>query len=255
MKTGAAKKVFSTIAILAAALVIIALIIIGMCFDHIVEKAIRIYGPKMTQTSVGVDTVHMSLLTGSARIKGLVVGNPKGYSAAQAISVGTIAVGVDPMTVFSEKIVIRSIRLESPEITFEGGLGGNNLGQILDNVNSAGKSEGTLSTNAATQPKSTKKYEVDDLVVTGTKVHVLLTGMPEQQTITLPDIQLTDLGKGGEGITAADLTQRVLSAISEKTIETVAKNAGNLSKTSLKQIGQKAGSALSNAVENFLNKH
>jgi hypothetical protein len=251
------KKIFSTIIIVAVALVVIALILVGVYLDRIVEKGIRSYGSQMTGTPVQVDNVHLSLLTGSANVKGLVVGNPKGYTTDHAISFGTIAVGLVPTTVFSDKTVIRSIRLESPEITFDGGLGGNNLSQISDNVNSSDKSSGTQSTNAATQPKPTKKYEVDDLVITGGKIHVMLTGMQNQQTITLPDIHLTDLGKDGDGITTSELTKRVLSAMTSKTVETVAKNAGNLNNNAaaLKQIGGAAGLQISNAVKNVLNSN
>jgi uncharacterized protein involved in outer membrane biogenesis len=262
------KKVYSTIAIILVALVIITLIVIGECLDSIVEKAIRNYGPQMTQTPVNVDSIHLSLMTGSANIKGLVVGNPKGYQTSNAISAGLIAVGVDPMSVFSQKIVIHTFRLDAPEITFEGGLSGNNLSQLLDNVNSTGKNGGTVSTNAAAQPKQPaqaqpgKKFEVDELIITNAQVHVLLTGMQGQQTLTLPMIHLTDLGKDGDGITAQDLSRRVLSAISTTTIEAVASDASILSKdaASLKQIGQGAlkqsSNNLNNAVNNLLNgKH
>jgi uncharacterized protein involved in outer membrane biogenesis len=274
------KKILSTILILLMAVVIVTLIVIGECLDHIVEKAVRTYGPQMTQTSVTVDSIHLSLMTGSANIKGLVIGNPKGYQTVSAISAGTIAVGVDPMSVFSKKIVIHTFRLEAPEITFEGGLGGNNLSQIMDNVNSAGKSNGTVSTNAAVQPaqsaspgqpaqqseptqtKAGKKLEVDDLLITNAQVHVLLTGMQGQQTLTLPPIHLTDLGKDGDGITAADLSSRVLNAITSATLKSVATDASILSKdaASLKQIGQDAAkqssNTLNNAVNNLLNaKH
>lgn len=257
------KKIVTTIIIAVAALVIISLIIVGVYLNRIVEKAITTYGPQMTQTPVTVDSVHLSLLSGSAKVKGLVVGNPKGYKTDQAIALGTVAVGVDPTTVFSDKVVIRSIRIDSPQITFEGGLEGNNLSKISDNINSSGKSSGTLSTNAATtstatQPKSAKKYEVDDLVISGGKVQVMLTGMQTAQTITLPDIHLTDLGKCGDGITASDLTERVWSAVSSETIQTVAKEtASNLGKNApaLKEIGKGAGLQISNALQNFLKKH
>ena len=241
-------------ALLAAAIVTV--IVIGVCLDRVIKKAVEIYGPQMTQTSVGVDTVHLSLLTGSAKVKGLVVGNPSGYKMPDAIAVGTIAVGVDPASVFSRKVVFRSIRLESPEITFEGGLGGNNLGQILDNVNSPGKSSGTLSTNAVTQPRSEKKYEVDDLVITGAKVQVVLMGTQERQVISLPDIHLTNLGTGGEGITASDLAQRVLAAITSATIESVAKTAANFDKNAatLKRMGANTGKQVGNALQNLLGK-
>lgn len=238
------------------AMAVVTLIVIGVFLDRIVKKAVEIYGPQMTQTSVAVDTVHLSLLTGSAKVKGLVVGNPDGYKSPQAIAVGIIAVGVDPTTIFSKKVVFRSIRLESPEITFEGGLGGNNLGQILDNVNAAGKSGGTLSTNAAAQPTSETKYEVDNLTITGAKVHMVLLGLPEHQVISLPDIRLTNLGAGDQGITASDLTRRVLLAISDATMAAVARTADNLDKNAatLKRAGANAAKQIGNAIGNLLDK-
>jgi uncharacterized protein involved in outer membrane biogenesis len=254
------KKIFWSIVAAIVALAVIATIVIGVFLDRIVKKGIEVYGPQMTKVSVTVDAVHLSLLTGSAKVNGLVVGNPEDYKTPRAISVGTIAVGVDPMTVFSEKIVIRSIRLESPDITFEGGLGGNNLSKILDNVDSTEKNAprgGTLSTNAAAQPKSVKKYEVDDLVITGAKVHVSLTGMDGQEmTLPLPEIHLTDLGKSGQGITATDLTRRVLAAITSSTIRTVANAATNLGQSAekLKQAGQNIGGKISNGIDNLLKK-
>jgi len=35
----------------------------------------------------------------------------------------------------SDKLIIKTINLEAPEITFEGGLSGNNLSKILANLN------------------------------------------------------------------------------------------------------------------------
>jgi len=101
-------------------------------------------GPKIMLVSIKVDAVNLSLLNGSAKIKDLVVGNPEGYKTPQAISVSSAAVGVNPLTVFSDKIVVRSVRVEAPEITFEGGLGGNNLSKIMDNVNAVAKNGGPL---------------------------------------------------------------------------------------------------------------
>lgn len=252
------KRIISTVLLALVALFIIVLIVVGVFLNHIVKEAVNTYGPHLTQTTVSVDSVNLSLLTGSARVKGLDVGNPQGYKTPHSIAVGDIAVGLNPMSVFSRKVVIRSIRVESPDITFEGGLEGNNLSQILDNVNSTGQGGGTLSTNAAAAPKSEKKYEVDDLVITGAKVQVIINelGMTKPQVIPLPDVHLTDLGTEGDGITAADLTQRILKAISTATIQTVAQTAANLDKNSanLKQIRQQGAKQLGNALSNFLNK-
>ncbi|HTR40682.1 MAG TPA: hypothetical protein VMH87_03625 [Pseudomonadales bacterium] len=237
------KRIITTIVVIVVALIVVTLIVVGANLGRIVKDAINAYGPKMTQTSVTVDKVTLSILTGSAKVTSLVVGNPSGYKSPNAISLGTAAVGVDPMSLMSDKIVIRSIKLESPEVTFEGGLSGNNLSTILDNINATGKSGGTLSTNVAAQPKSEKKFEVDDLLITGAKANVILTDPVQRQvSVTLPDIHLTDLGKGGDGITATDLAQRTLSAITTATIEAAAKSAMNMDQNAatLKQAGQNA---------------
>jgi uncharacterized protein involved in outer membrane biogenesis len=247
------KRIITTIVIAVAALIVVTLIVIGVNLGRIVKEGIEVYGPKMTQTSVTVDKVTLSILTGSAKVTSLNVGNPQGYKSPEAIAVGTIAVGVDPTSLMSDKIVIRSIKLESPEVTFEGGLAGNNLSQILDNINSTGKSSGTLSTNVAAQPKSEKKFEVDDLLISGAKAEVILTDpVQRQMSVTLPDIHLTDLGKGGDGITATDLSQRVLNAILTATIETVTRDAINLDQNAatLKQAGQNATKQI---LDNLLN--
>ena len=252
------KRVISTVLLAVVAVVVIALIVIGVFLNHIVRRAIETHGPRLTQTSVSLDTVDLSLLTGSAKVKGLAVGNPEGYRTPHSIMAGEIAVGLDPMSIFSRKVVIRSIHIESPNITFEGGLEGNNLSQILDNVNSTGRGGGTLSTNAEAAPKAEKKYEVDDLVISGAKVQVIINGigMAKPQVIPLSDIHLTNLGKNGDGMTAAELTRRILIAISSATIQTVVQTAAELDKNAatLKRANQHAVKQLNKALSNFLNK-
>jgi len=94
--------------------------------------------------------------------------------------------------------------------------------------------------------------------VTGAEVQVVIngTGMSKPQVIPLPDIHLTDLGTGGDGITAADLTQRIMSAITSATIQSVAQTAANLGKNAanLNQIKQQGVKPLGNTLSNFLNK-
>jgi uncharacterized protein involved in outer membrane biogenesis len=230
-------------------LVLIAVVIIvaGFFLGNIVKKGIEVVGPEITKVPVKLDAVNLSILTGSAKVKGLVIGNPQGYKSPDAISIGTASVGVNPLSIFSDKIVVRSVHIESPEITFEGGLGGNNLSTILDNVNATAQSGGPTSTNKTSvsqKPKSGKKIEVEDLLITGAKVRVLLTNLGDKQmTLALPEIHLTDLGQGGDGLTATDLTQRILSSIVTATIKAVANSAGNIGGLgkNAKQLGEDVG--------------
>ncbi len=203
-----AKKILLIIGIGLLVLIVVAVIVVGLFLGKIVKAGMNTVGPKITQTTLTVDAVDVSMLTGSAKVKNLVIGNPEGYKAPNAISVGLAAVSVSPMSVLSDKIVVKSVRVESPEITFEGNpFGANNLKKIQDNVNAAAASlQSPLSTNqpakTAAPAKPGKKLEVDEFLITGAKIH-FGTG----PTLPLPDIHLTDLGKGPEGITARRFDQ------------------------------------------------
>ena len=242
------KKLFLSVVIVLAVLIVVAVIGVGFFLGSIVKKGVETVGPKITQVSIKVDAVNLSLLTGSARVKGLVVGNPEGYKTPQAISVSSAAVGVNPFSVFSDKIVVRSVRVEAPEITFEGGLRRQQPQQNHEQRECHRQKRRTRChehhRQAANEPG--RKIEVDDFLITGAMVHVSLTGIGgKEMTLPLPDIHLTDLGKDSAGITATDLTRRVLGAITTATIKAVAnattdigKGAGNLGKDAGKAVGQ-----------------
>ena len=251
------KKILWTVLIGAVVLLVVAIIVVGFSLGGIVKAGIERFGPTITQVSVTVDAVNLSLLSGSASIKGLVVGNPQGYKTPQAISVGTVAVGVNPMSLLSDKIVVRTIHVESPEITFEGNpFSGNNLTTIRDNVNSANKEQTQKAAENQPGPagKPGKKIEVDDFLITGAKVHVSITGMAGKEfTVPLPEIHLTDLGKGNDGITPTDLTRRVFDAITVATVKEVASSTANLGKGAEK-LGTDSLNKISKGIGGLLGK-
>ena len=225
------KKILWGIGVGVLVLIVITVIVVGFFLGPIVKTGMETIGPKIAQVPIKVDSVGVSALTGSAKIKGLVVGNPEGYKTLQAISVGLVDVGVNPLSVLSDKIVVRSVHVEAPKITLEGSpFGKNNLGQIMDNINAIAKSGGPTATNAPAQAgkKSAKKIEVDDFLITGAKVHVSIGG--KEMTLPLPDIHLTDLGKGSDGLTATDLTRQLLNAITSATLKAFSSAATDLGK-------------------------
>jgi uncharacterized protein involved in outer membrane biogenesis len=219
-------------------LVVAAAIVVGLFFGRSVKYGVETVGPKLTQTTIKLDAVDLSLLTGSARVKGLVVGNPKGYKAPNAISVGSAVVKFKPMSVLSDKIIVKYVNVEAPEITFEGNpLGRNNLKKILGNVNAVvaglqAPAAAKEKAKAAGPAKPGKKLEVDEFSITGARVH-LGTGI----TIPLQDIELHDLGKGPDGITPAELTEDVLAEVVSDTIKAVS-SATNIGRQAGKVLGE-----------------
>lgn len=228
-----ATKIFLWIVFILIVVIVVGGVVVVANLDRIVKKGVEVYGPQITKVSVKLDEVHIGLLTGSADVKGLAIGNPPGYKAPQAIGVGEISVGVNPLSLTKDKIVVRSIKILSPDITFEGGFGGNNLMTIKNNVSGTKQQQGntTVVTNSVGQTKQSKNLEVDDVLITGAKVSGTINVFGKDisvKNLPIPDIHLTNLGKDAKGITPADLSERILDAIAKGTIQALSKYASNL---------------------------
>ena len=77
------KKILLIAGIGLLVLIVVAVIVVGLFLGKIVKTGIETVGPKITQTTLTVDAVDVSLLTGSAKVKNLVIGNPAGLPGAQ----------------------------------------------------------------------------------------------------------------------------------------------------------------------------
>ncbi len=214
------KKLLIRGAIVAVVLIIVVIFALTLFLDGAIKKGVETVAPKITQVAVKLDGVSLSILSGSGSVKGLVVGNPEGYKTPEAINVGHASLSVSPGSLLSDKIVVKSVRVDAAEVTFEGGLTGNNLSKILDNVEAFAGGEAKEDPAAAKDGKPAKKIQVDDFLVTGAKVKVSLTGMGGKTvTVPLPDVHLTNLGQGEDGITTAELTKQVLRAVLNSAIK------------------------------------
>jgi len=268
------KKILFRLIVVLVLLIIIGLVVLAFSLDRVVKAAIESVGPKLTGVDVKVEKVSLSLWSGKGSIKGFEVGNPAGFKAPWAMRVEQASVELDPRSLISDKIVIKSIDLEAPEIVLEFGSDprANNLGKILSNVEGAKSTGETGQSNppAAAQPaqqappqeaKGSKKLEVDDFVITSAKIHVssaMLGGEVMAQKI--PDIHLQDLGKGPEGITPAQLTEKVLAAIQAAAAQAAAGSLTDISKGALyvpKNLPQSGSNAVEKATKglgNLLNR-
>lgn len=253
-------KIIVGILVTLAVLLVVAVLIIGAHLGDLVKAGLELEGPKLTQTPLTVDAVDISLLGGSAHVKGLVLGNPQGYQAPQSLVVSNAAVSLVIGSALKDKVIIHSIEVRGLEVTFEGNPLGqnNNLMKILNNVEGVSASS-KASANApatATTPasapaagpaKPAKTFEVDSLVISGAKVHANITGLLNREvTLPLPDIQLAGLGTGAEGITAADLTKKILAEITADSVKALAEYVAGL--------GKDAGGAARQAAQDALEK-
>lgn len=217
------KKILLFVLLGLIVVLVVAGLIIGFSLDSLVRKAILTFGPQVTKVDVKLDSVNLSLFSGSGTLKGFVLGNPQGFKTPSAIQVGTATLSLQPRSVLAPKVIIRMIDVQGPEVTFETDLRNNNLSKILSNME--GPPSATPQPSQPTnESKPGKKLEVDDFRITGGKIHgvVTLPALGERSaTLPLPEIHLTDLGTNADGITAAELTQKVLAIVEKEAAKAV----------------------------------
>ena len=230
------KKLIKLIFILLVVVIIAAALAIHFFLDGAVKKAVETIGPQVTKVDVKLDSVGIFILAGSGKIKGLVLGNPEGFKSKSSISLGKVSLALNPTSLLSDKIVVRSIAVESPEITFEQTLSGNNLVALRKGLDSGGGEKEKAKEPAKGQTKeqtSGKKIQVDDFLIKGGKVHVFakLPALGEKTaTVSLPEIHLKDLGAGTDGMTPAELSKKVLDVLLSESLKTAEKAVADLAK-------------------------
>jgi hypothetical protein len=241
----------STLVKIIAALVVVAVIAVAALFlslNSIVKNGVTSFGPEVIKAPIQLDGVSISALSGSGEIRGLVIGNPEGFKTPNAVKLGAASLQVKPMSLLGDKIVVQSIKADGAEITFEGSLSGSNLSKIQENVDAyvasllgpAGKEEKKPATPG-------KKLQVDELVISNAKINLSMTILGgKSATVPLPDIKLTGLGQGEQGVTPAEVIKVVLKEVMTKTTEAVGgflSGAGKALTDAAKNVGGAAADA------------
>jgi hypothetical protein len=172
--------------------------------DAIIKRAIESYGPQVTGVSVKVGSVKLEPLDGRGAIRGLEVGNPKGFKAPRALSLGEMRLALDPASLAADVVHISEVSLKAPSITYERGANGDNLSAIQRHIESY-------------LPKTAKgperRFIIDHVQVR--KARVSYGGAVD---VDVPDLQLRDLGRKAGGATAAEITREIWTAVTRQAL-------------------------------------
>lgn len=239
------KKIILRVALGLAALLAVALLVTFLSLNSLVKRGVETIGPQLAKVDIRLGSVSLSPLSGRGRLSDLFVGNPEGYKTESAIRIGDIQVGVQLGSLLADTVVVNEVRIRAPEITFEGGLSGNNLSKIMANLEAAtGGNQGA--TPAAT---SSRKFQVQDLVIREGKIHLSVSGMGgKTATVPLPELHLTGIGTGGAGVSAAELTKQVMKELLAAVTKAAAGTVTDLSK-GVKDLGQEGAGQLEKAAK------
>jgi len=163
-----------------------------------------------------VKDVEVSPVDGKGAVKGLEIGSPKGFASPRTARLGEIRVWVDPATVTQDVIVIREIAIVAPDISYEKGSGSlTNLEVIQKNIEGYLQRAGTPSDGKAPAAKSSgRRYVIEKLSIRNARITMTNPGLKGQGiTFTLPDIQMSNLGRRPDGITAGQAVSVVTNAL------------------------------------------
>ncbi len=192
------------------------LAVAGVYFlDAAVERGIETVGTRVARVEVALDGAGISLYSGQGALRGLRVANPAGYRAPYAVRVGQVQVALKPLSVLSDRVVVRSVVVQGPEIHYEKRGGKTNLDVIRANIESTIK-----------RTDAGKKLQIDSLIIRDAKVYFYEKRDKPPRVLTLKEIHLQDLGKGPEGLTGAELTRKITDKVIEETAAAVAKVVG-----------------------------
>jgi hypothetical protein len=224
---------------IAASLCLLALVGAVLVFylklNIIIKTAVETLGPKITGTEVRLGSASVSPFSGSGSLKGLFIGNPKGFKSEGAFSMRKVAVGIDLKSLKGGPIVVREILVEGPEVTYEQTMSGNNIMTLKRNVESA----------AARLPQSSsksppRKIIIEDFTFRDGKVKLAIAG--QALTVPLPPIHLKDIGKKQGGVTPDQAAGAMFSAVTSSVLQAAGGASKELVKAGEQQL--KKGSQL-----------
>lgn len=221
----------------------------------IIKSAIESYGSDATKAEVTLDSVDLDATSGKAALNALSVGNPAGFKTKRAFALGQVAVQLDTSTLSSDTIVINSVLIDGPKITYELANGGSNVDAIKRNVDEYAKKFGGGSASSSSEGGETKLI-IEKLTIAGGEVNVSAPFLDGKEVGSkLPTLTLTDIGKGDGGASPAEVIKAVIdkmtagvgNAVSGLDLQGLAKGAGEGAKKLMEGAGEGASGTLDGA--------
>jgi len=210
------KKLLATVAVLAA-VAIAAYFMLQNPLGRLVKLAIEEFVPEMTQTAVRISKVEIST-DGRGALFGLVLGNPKGFKSDYALKAGVIDIALEPASLARDVVVIHKVLINAPRIGYEKADGITNFDAIQRNI------EKYLGANRDKDGKAGenggKKMIIGSLVIRNARVNY-----NDTLELTLPDIELRNVGKKTGGATSAQVVRAIITELNIKLTLALAKAA------------------------------
>ena len=176
---------------------------------------------EVTGTDVRVGAIRLSPFTGKGSLSDLVIGNPDGFRSEHLLRCANISIDIEPLSLFSDALVINSIAIDAPNLIYEAAPGGNNISRLSRNAG-AGRDDTPAALPPAEEPtrevtaQSESKRTVILYSITVSNAQLSLSGAQaggSGLTLPLPDIELTDIGVQEGGMELRAVAELIMSRL------------------------------------------
>jgi len=209
--------------VLAALLVVVAIVVyFGLKnLDGIVKSVVQDVGTRVIGTEVTLKDVKIRLTEGRAELYGLGIANPEGFSDADAMNLGEIAIELDIGSVGKDVLVINEVLVGDIRLLAEqAGIRDINLQTLLNNVRSKSGASEPAPAEQSDEVPSDFRLAVKKFTFGGGNIHFLSPQLGEND-IKLPTVALTDLGSADNGLTPSQLATSAMEPLLAQAKEAV----------------------------------
>lgn len=206
------KKIAIGVGVLVLAVAVAVGVVLGQ-LGRIIKKGVETAGPPITGTAVSLGGARVSIFSGDGALRRLRVGNPKGFSDADAFDLSRIAISLDPKSVASGVVHVRSIVIDGPQLLAEfDAAGRNNLNRIMDNVKAAAGGSGGGKAAGGKDAGKPVKLIVDEFRFVNAQVRVTSPAYQLDRQLKLPPIVVRGIG-GKQGVTPSEAASQVMRPV------------------------------------------
>ena len=236
------------------ALVVLLVATLPLWLGPVARPVANRIAPTITKTDFHLGRLSLNPYTGRLEVGDVLIGNPSGYSEPRAVALGSLTVVADLSSVLTDRIHVREVTLSDCFVSYLFG-GENNVDNVTQiQMNLAGgkekyeaakrreaqeEAEEAADEDDDEEDDEPKRLVIDRVSISGVRVKL------QMLTIPVPPITLTDLGKDSDGVTLAELTERVWAEILKgaSSVGDGAAALGGLLNATAGSLGDAAGSA------------
>jgi hypothetical protein len=183
--------------------------------NALIANAIRSYGPQITGVAVKLGGVQLEPTQGVFVLSQLELGNPSGFKSPHALAVQELQIRLDVRSLTQDVIHIQQVTISQPQVAYEYASGTSNLDVIQRNVEAYIAAQGIGGPGADKGAGSAqKKVIIDRFSMVAAKADVSADLLPgKRMTVSLPDVQINDIGKKAGGVPPAVATAQIVAGV------------------------------------------